>query len=722
MQICEHCHYSNREHVCFCARCGAPTKWDVNTGQLKPGIVLDQRYPIVRLISVGGMGAVYLALDQRLGNQEVVIKEMLDKKNPQERQQAIEWFEREASLLSRLQSNHIPRVSNHFSECNRHYLVMDFVKGTNLEQVLNQQQRQALQEEMVLNWALQLCDVLIYLHEYQPAVIFRDLKPANVMLQPDGQLKLIDFGIARHFQATQPGTILGTPGYAPLEQYQGLAEPRSDVYALGATLHELMTGRAPIPFNFPPIRTLNPRASVQMESAIAAAVGHLVQDRPSSVREFKELLETVNAKFSIAVDWAHPILDKDSNPLGQFRVKIRSADTIVQQPVQTHFCLLLDVSGSMRLNRDSVDVSQQKYWPLLQATEHLVTTLPDSDLLSIIVFAQASDQILAAELVQEIKHQPIGGAGGLIDRSRISQSPGSATNLAQALQTTWQLTQQMQRPNIVHRVLLLTDGQIHDLASCGPLFEQIEKSPLEVYAYGFGVDWHDEPLRSMLTNVRGGSFKPVSTSPTTSTFDIRNTFSRFAQTSQNIIATNPRLQVTFSPQVKPGDVFRYSPIARLLGNAVNSNNVFDTAFEAMEAGKEYSWCFEVRLQPAAPTTQTVGRITLTYEHQGRALKQQQTILVERSADAALTRRMDPEVDEVFTFLEFLRSDSPQKQLQSLMARRDIAVRKGYDEEHINALTNAIEVLQRGGRLEELPLKDQLWVRTDPRGITRATFH
>jgi len=226
-------------------------------------------------------------------------------------------------------------------------------------------------------------------------------------------------------------------------------------------------------------------------------------------------------------------------------------------------------------------------------------------------------------------------------------------------------------------------------------------------------------LKSMLTNVRGGSFKPVSTSPTTSTYDIRNTFSRFAQASQTIIATNPRLQVTLNPQVKPGDVFRYSPVARLLGSAVNAQNVFEAAFESMEAGKEYSWCFEVRLQPAPAGTQAVGQVALTYDTEGRTHKQQQSVIVERSSDPKLTRMVDPEVDEIFTFLEFLRSDSPQRQLQALMARRDIAVRKGYDDEHINALNNAIQVLQRGGRLDELPLKDQLWVRTDPRGSTSA---
>ena len=224
-------------------------------------------------------------------------------------------------------------------------------------------------------------------------------------------------------------------------------------------------------------------------------------------------------------------------------------------------------------------------------------------------------------------------------------------------------------------------------------------------------------MKTMMIGCRGGSFKAVSITPSVSTFDITNTFGRFAQASQNIIATDASLEITFSPQVKPGDAFRYSPVARLLGSNVYTNNKFVTGIESLEIGQEYSWCFEVRLQPCADTMQQIGTVTVRYNYQSKPVVQSQSILVERHPDLKRCQLKDDQVEEVFTFLEMLRSADPQKQLKSLLARLDIATRKGYDPEHLNALRNAIAILQSGGRIEDLPLKDQLWVRTDPRGVT-----
>jgi serine/threonine protein kinase len=669
------------------------------------------------------MGAIYLAQDTHLGNQVCVVKEMVSQStHPQARQQAAQWFEREALLLSRLQHPSIPRVTDHFTEWSRYYLVMDYVEGENLEEFLRREGRPWLDESRIVNWAMQICDVLAYLHEQNPPIIFRDLKPANVMLQKDGRIKLIDFGIARHFAPSHGGTAVGTPGYAPPEQYFGRAEPRSDLYALGATLHHLLSGRTPDPYiAFAMLRMLNRSTTAELEVIVAKALNQDPKDRQQSAREFHQSLQNLGGIFKFQADFVHPILDKNDNPLAQFMIKITTKDGTVQTPTQTHFCLLLDVSGSMRVDANNADVSSQKYWPLLQATQYLVSALPAHSLVSILVFAERNDLIIATKLVDECKSLNIGGRGGLIDASPVAQSPGGYTNLNAVLFRAFEITNQFQRPNLVHRLVLLTDGQVHDIESCASLFDRIRASNVEIYAYGFGTDWQVEPMKTMLTGCRGESFKPVSTSPTVSTFDITNTFSRFAQASQNIVATNASLEVAFSPQVKPGDAFRYSPVARLLGSSVYANNVFRTGIEALELGQEYAWCFEVRLQPSNDSVQQVGTAVLRYSHQGSNVAQSQTILVERDIDPKRCRLKDDEVEEVFTFLEMLRSDDPQKQLQALIARLDIATRKGYDPEHVNALRNAIALIQSGRRIEDLPLKDRLWIETDPRGRTSVGF-
>jgi tRNA A-37 threonylcarbamoyl transferase component Bud32 len=715
MQICPVCGTQNRLTAHFCSHCG--NYLAAGAKVLAPGTRLYNRYIIVRMLKQGGMSVIYLAQDTHLGNRICVVKEMMPQAGDQQaRQQAVQWFEREAILLSRLQHPNIPRVTDHFAESGRYYLVMDYVEGENLEEILRREGRPWLDESRVVNWAAQICDVLAYLHEQNPPIIFRDMKPANVMLQRDGRIKLIDFGIARHFAPSPSGTAVGTPGYAPPEQYFGRAEPRSDLYALGATLHHLLSGRAPDPYiPFALLRTLNPNITSELEAIVAKALSQNPQDRQQSAREFRRALENLGGIFKFQVDFVHPILDKNDNPLAQFMIKITTKDGTVQTPAQTHFCLLLDVSGSMRVGANDVDLSGQKYWPLLQATQYLVSALPVHSLISILVFAERSDLIIAAKLVDECKSLNIGGRDGLIDASPVAQSPGRYTNLNAALSKAFEITRQLQRPNLVHRLVLLTDGQIHDIESCSPLFDQIRASSAEIYAYGFGTDWQVEPLKTMLTGCRGGSFKPVSTSPSVSTFDITSTFSRIAQASQNIVATNASLEVAFSPQVKPGDAFRYSPVARLLGSNVYANNVFRTGIEALELGQEYTWCFEVRLQPSNESVQQIGTALLRYNHQGNDVAQSQTILVERDTDPKRFRLKDDEVEEVFTFLEMLRNADPQKQLQALIARLDIATRKGYDPEHLNALKNAITVLQSGGRIEDLPLKDQLWVRSDPRG-------
>jgi serine/threonine protein kinase len=262
-------------------------------GPLEPGTMLQQRYRIERLLGGGGMGMVYLAHDQRLSNRPCAIKEMVDHFiDPQQRLEANEYFAREADTLAQLKHSAIPAISDRFDQQNRHYLVMEYVEGRNLEEELALRGA-PLPEGLVIDVARQLCDVLAYLHGLQPPIIYRDLKPSNVMLSRNGRVVLVDFGIARLFKAQRKGTMIGTLGFAPPEQYQGVADPRSDLYSLGATLHYVLTARDPEkfpPFSFPPVRELRPAISTNLAGAIDRALAYEMANRPGNVQEFRDML------------------------------------------------------------------------------------------------------------------------------------------------------------------------------------------------------------------------------------------------------------------------------------------------------------------------------------------------------------------------------------------------------------------------------------------------
>ena len=237
-------------------------------GGLSSTVVGRGRYVIDRMLGRGGMSAVYVARDSNVSGRLVAVKEMVDQfADEQERQEAERDFAREADMLATLRHPAIPAIYDRFSENSRHLLVMEYIAGENLEQKLAT--HGPFDEEQVRAWAAELCSVLGYLHAQQPPVVFRDLKPGNIIVQPDGRVRLIDFGIARLFKPQQKAdtTALGTSGYASPEHYTGQTDARSDIYSLGATMHHVLTGRDPSkfpPFQFPPVRELNPGISSDM--------------------------------------------------------------------------------------------------------------------------------------------------------------------------------------------------------------------------------------------------------------------------------------------------------------------------------------------------------------------------------------------------------------------------------------------------------------------------
>lgn len=294
---CPQCGATIHNDVLFCPECGARIRDSGQLASVAPPLqVLQGRYELRRRLGAGGMGSVYLATDRRLTTAQWAVKEMSDMAitSPLERQQAQEAFRQEAELLAKLNHPYLPRVTDHFEENGRHYLVMEFVPGENLRDYAN---RVGLPRPLheVLRWTAQICEVLAYLHAQQPPIIFRDLKPTNVMITPDGTIKLVDFGIARLFK---PGKerdtqAFGTPGYSAPEQYgRGQTDPRSDIYSLGVLMHHLLTGHDPstTPFRLPPVNQLNPSVPPYIAAAIARATDNDPAKRFASVIELQQAL------------------------------------------------------------------------------------------------------------------------------------------------------------------------------------------------------------------------------------------------------------------------------------------------------------------------------------------------------------------------------------------------------------------------------------------------
>ena len=258
------------------------------------------------VVGTGGMSTVYSARDLRFSVvKPVAVKEMINRaRDDFLRESAVSIFEREANVLASLQHPAIPKIQDYFTVGSQSYLVMDLVQGRNLESIINQAQG-FIPESQVVAWALELCDVLEYLHNQEPQpTVFRDMKPANVMITPENRLVLVDFGIAKVFQTGQKGTMIGTEGYSPPEQYRGEATPSVDIYALGATLHHVLTRKDPrieTPFTFSerPIREINPNVSIELETIVNTALQYNATDRFMDISAMKAALSKLARKTGI---------------------------------------------------------------------------------------------------------------------------------------------------------------------------------------------------------------------------------------------------------------------------------------------------------------------------------------------------------------------------------------------------------------------------------------
>ena len=291
---------------------------------LAQGTLLRDRYRILQPIGQGGMGSVYLAEDNRLEGRRCAIKAVrIDAgADPATINELQHQFSREASILARLDHPNLPKVSDYFTDEGLDYLVMDYVLGKDLKQLMDEARRndRFLAEADVLGWARQLCEALQYMHTQDPPVLHRDIKPSNIKLTPSGFIKLVDFGLVKLMSKDDSQTITvlqgrGTAAYTPLEQYgedDSHTDLRSDIYSLGATLYHLLTNQSPAeakqrflkPQSLARPATLNPAIREPVNRAILAAIEMHPDDRPATVPEFQQMLfsETVLVNVDVPVN------------------------------------------------------------------------------------------------------------------------------------------------------------------------------------------------------------------------------------------------------------------------------------------------------------------------------------------------------------------------------------------------------------------------------------
>jgi len=266
---------------------------------LQPGTILQGKYRVLGIAGGGGMALVYKIEEIHPPGQIWALKELRAASgSPEEIAEARRQFRQEAEMLARLDHPNLPKVVDYFDEPHRSFLVMEFIEGRSLEKHL-EAAGQGLPEKPVLHWMIQVCQVLSYLHQQQPPIIFRDLKPSNMMLSNAGVIKLIDFGIARTYKVgkKKDTAAMGSENYAPPEQWgKGQTDARSDIYALGATTYHLLTGTPPLPWfspeQLPPPCSLNSAISPNTEQVTLTAMAKARRDRYQTAKEMEAALSS----------------------------------------------------------------------------------------------------------------------------------------------------------------------------------------------------------------------------------------------------------------------------------------------------------------------------------------------------------------------------------------------------------------------------------------------
>lgn len=306
------------------------------------GSIIDGKFEILTQIGQGGMSTVYLAMDTHL-NKQWAVKEIRKKGNGKNDEIVVNSLLAEANLMKRLDHPSLPRIVDIIDNGTTIFVVMDYIEGESLDKILEEYGPQS--EELVIGWARQLCDALSYLHDQKPSIVYRDMKPANVMLKPEGNIKIIDFGIAREYKEENLAdtTVLGTKGYAPPEQYSGQTDAKSDIYALGMTMHHLLTGIDPRTGEmYAPVRMWNPNLSEGIESIIDKCVQPAAENRYQNCQD-------------LLYDLEHP----DLVTRGYKRKQKRKLRTFIITSVMAVLCLISGFSCTVvakNMNENNYDI------------------------------------------------------------------------------------------------------------------------------------------------------------------------------------------------------------------------------------------------------------------------------------------------------------------------------------------------------------------------------
>ncbi|HEY0755064.1 MAG TPA: bifunctional serine/threonine-protein kinase/ABC transporter substrate-binding protein [Ktedonobacteraceae bacterium] len=311
---CPYCQRDNPAGTDVCSGCGNALS-NVHIGSIPVGSRLqNNRYIIKKVLAQGGMGIALLATDTHL-SKNVLVKELLpNNTDPVKFQKDIADFQREVKMLALIDHPLVPNVTDYFQEGTRYFMAQEYVEGEGLEARLNRT-RQPIVEREVLSYASDLLDILNYLSQQHPPLVHRDIKPAHIIIGiSDKRPHLVDFGIARedvsHSLGQRQTVPLGTPGYAPPEQYQQMAEPRSDLYALAATTHHLLTNVYPgfyAPFSYPLVRNINPQLSVEVERVLSRALKQDITERYQSAAEMKRDIDAILFNRFGAVNKTNPL-------------------------------------------------------------------------------------------------------------------------------------------------------------------------------------------------------------------------------------------------------------------------------------------------------------------------------------------------------------------------------------------------------------------------------
>jgi len=298
--ICPECYKENPGNSQFCKNCGCFLKISEKKDEKK---VLKGRYKVLSLLGEGGMGSISLTYDLSLNKLcavKGICKKGLSDLPEKERDAILKPFKKEAEMLASLRHPGLPCVTDYFTEKDVCYLVMDYIEGKDLETALQEYGEHGVPEELVVKWAKEILHALEYLHSQDPPVIYRDMKPENVMLRAsDGRIMLIDFGLARTINPLSQDTMtsIGTPAYAPKELFQGQPQIRTDIYSLGATMHCLLTGIEPLPFKFEPVRHIVPSLPADLEKIIIKSLKDNPDERFSTAAEMLHAIEKISKKY-----------------------------------------------------------------------------------------------------------------------------------------------------------------------------------------------------------------------------------------------------------------------------------------------------------------------------------------------------------------------------------------------------------------------------------------